>query len=157
MVALTCRWPLLSLLYASPPPAQVSIYPPPPMMSGLYTHNLIYLSKWKWIQSWWPAPTDLKGDGTWEVVRLNTASEYMLEQYRGNFNNIKLLIKKQSLNLKSKNQSWNKHLKMNNKISLLLLYFNGLSPPDSERNTSEMKWFAVIVSCSMNIHNGICI
>lgn len=73
------------------------------------------------------------------MVRLNTASEYMLEHYGGSFNNIKLLIKKQSLNLKSKNHSWNKHLKMNNKISLLLLYFNGLSPPDSERNTSEMK------------------
>lgn len=153
MVALTCRWPLLSLLYASPPPAQVSIYPP--CLAFTYTHNLIYLSKWKWIQSWWPVPTDLKGSGTWAVVR--SSPEYMLEHYGGNFNDINLLIKKQSFNLKSKNHSWNKHLKMNNKISLLLLYFNGLSPPDSQKNTSEMKWFAVIVSCSMNIHNGVCI
>lgn len=47
-------------------------------------------------------PTDLKGSGTWEVVRLNTDSEDMLKHYGGNFNNINLLIKKQSLNLKSK-------------------------------------------------------
>lgn len=156
MVALTCRWPLLSLLYASPPPAQVSVYHTPPRVWPLHTQlNL-----------------PLKVEMDPELVACANRSEGQrhmgggqvkhrfwayVRALWGNFNNINLLIKKQNLNLKSKNHSWNKLLKMNNKISLLLLYFNGLSPPDSQRNTSETKWFAVIVSCSMNIHNGVCI
>lgn len=127
-----------------------------PHVWPLHTHNFIYLSKWKWIQigglcqQIWRAVAH----GRWSG---QTQSMYMLEHYGGNLDNINLLIKKQSFNLKSKTHSWNKPLKMNNKISLLLVYFNGLSPPDSQKNTSEMKWFAVIVSCSMNIHNGVCI